>query len=307
MATYTQNTNAVANILNRRGETVIVDNLKVASDFDNLIMTKQEYGDTLEHIQTALVESEAYDVKSNDMADYKDTVLNKVYSQTPYNRLFLASTPQEEYKKALKNAKALGDLSQSVLGKMNKTWKYELYKKFVDMMENDTFTTSTTVENFTNFDIITKAERDEKIEKFLQQMFEAIIKLGFMTNDYIKLDSALTTEEKARMIATAPTGELTIYLNSSYFSWAQVDLSKRFRGMLDMGKEVNIKIINFTDATKPGFIAHDRRYQFVPRNIVAKETQPFKSTRTDHGLIVEGQFAVVPVFPATNFVQKAIV
>lgn len=305
--TYSPNTNSVANIQNRRGMTKMVENLRVLNDFDNLVRTPQEYGDTIEHVMTALSEKEAYDPKATQAGKYKDTVLNKIYNVINWSNVYYASTPQEEYKKALKDPSALANLVSSVTGKQTKTWKYDQYNEFVSMFESDTFTTDTEVENFSDFDTITKDERDEKIEKFLQQLSETVIKMGFYSNDYIKVDTALTTAQKARMIATAPAGDLTIYLNAKYFSWSQVDLSKRFRNFLDINKNVKLKIINFTDADKIGYIAHDLRYQFVPKMIVADEAKPFGVMRTDHALIVEGTFATVPLFPATLLKAKTLV
>ena len=296
-AIYTPGSNLVANIQNRRGKTAIVENLKVLNVFDNLIRTPQEYGDTLEHIQTALSESESYDPKATLAGNYKETVLNKFYNVLNFSKVYY--TPTEEYKKALASPSALASLVNSVTGKQLKAMKYDQYNKFVNMLETDTDLLETTIPDFTGIESLTKDQRDDLTEKFLQVLYETILDMGFYSNKYITVDATLTAPEKARMIATAPTGEITVYLNAKYFSWVQVDLSKRFRNMVDLGQQVNVKIVNFTDDSRPGYITHTMRYQFVPKMIQADEIKPFAVMRTDHALVVEGTYATVPAFPGT--------
>lgn len=302
---YSPVANAVSNILNRRGETYMVEVLTEDSDFDHLIQTADQFGDTMEHIDTALAESEAYDVKSNDMADYKDTVLNKYYNTINYSKVYLASTPDKEYSKAMKGAGALANLVNKVLSKIGKSWRYDQYNQFVALMEGDTDLVPTYVPVFTGIEGLAKAARDELTEKFLQVVFETVEKMRQYGQTYISVDSSLTAPEQARFIATAPADKMTLYLNTKYYSWSQVDLSRRFRNLLDLNKNLSIKIIKFTDDDRPGYLTHNLRHSWRPKDIVAKEASPFKALRTDHSLIVQGTFAKVPLYPGTVFVPSA--
>lgn len=303
---YTPNTNVVANILNRRGVTKLVDTLKENLDFDHLIQSEDEFGDTIEHIDTALSLKETYDPKNNEMADYKETVLNKYYNTINFSEVYLATTSDKEYSKALKSSRALADLVMKVIGKQRLTWRYDQYNKFVNLLETDTDLKETYVPDFTDIETKTQAERDDLTEKFLQVIFETIEKMRFYDSQFITVDPALSVEDKARFIATAPAETMTLYLNSKYYSWSQVDLSKRFRNLLDLNKNLKIKIINFVDDTRVGYLTHDLRHSWRPRMIVAKEADPFKAVRRDHSLIVEGTFAKVPLYPGTVFKASAL-
>lgn len=306
MATvYTPSTNVVANILNRRKATEIVEPMKRLTDFDEFIRTQSEFGDTLEHLQTALSESEAYDPTSNTTADYKATVLNKVYNKINFAKVYKTSTPESEYKKALTSPQALADLTSKVIAKQDLSWSYDMYQEFVSLMENDTELVDTYVPDFSTILTLTKDQREDLIEKFLQQIFETIQKMKFYSNTYISVDSSLTAPEQARFLATAMEQDIVIVLNSSYFSWSQVDLSKRFRNMIDLGKNVKLKIVDLQSATRVGYISHEGRYSFVPQLMTAREAQPFDAPRVDHAYIVEGTFAKVTQYPATVLVASA--
>jgi len=302
---YTPVANAIATILNRRSESHMVEALTENLDFDHLILTGDQFGDTMEHIDTALSESEAYDPTNNDMADYKKTVLNKYYNTINFSKVYLTSTPDAEYSKALKNAVALAALVNKVLGKQGKTWRYDQYVQFIALMEGDTDLKETYVPIFTGIQAATVDARKILTENFLQVVTETVEKMRFYSADYISVDSNLTAPEIARFIATAPSNKMTLYLNSTYYTWSQVDLSLRFRNLLDLNKDLKIKIIDFADADRIGYITHDLRHSWRPKSIVAKQANPFKALRVDHSLIVEGTFAKVPLYPGTVFVPSA--
>ena len=76
---YTPQLNTVANILNRRTDTDVIDTLKFKNTFADLIKSPIEFGDTIEHIQKALSEKKNYNPTQTISGKYVKQYLNKIY------------------------------------------------------------------------------------------------------------------------------------------------------------------------------------------------------------------------------------
>jgi len=133
---YTANLNTVSNILNRRTETIFNNNITFLTDFDHLLRTRKEYGDTLEFLTKAIAPKKVggYDPASEVMANYVETILDKYYATINIDHVYYASTNDDEYKKALLSPKSLAELSSRVVNSMNESWAIDLYKAFNDKL-----------------------------------------------------------------------------------------------------------------------------------------------------------------------------
>lgn len=315
---FTPRTNTVANILNRRTETIFANTMTKLTDFDHLMRTRQEFGDTLEFIQNALAEKNTYNPKSNNTAKYVDTILNKYYKAINVSNVYYSSTPDEEYSKAVQSPKALAELSKKVVESMSNAWAVDLYNEFNTVFSDDWGLykgngTKTTLQLdlpfgvATNFDSMTEEQKATAVNVVINKIMDTIEDMRFYGQDYINVDSTLTAQQKAKILGNADYSDLTLYIHYKWNSLIQTELSKRFRNLADLDQKIKIvkiktdsELNGIDEGNCIGFIFHNNFMNFYPKTLVARESQPLDSVRTDHALITEGTLSTCWLYPHTK-------
>jgi len=307
---YTANLNTVSNILNRRTETIFNNNITFLTDFDHLLRTRKEYGDTLEFLTKAIAPKKVggYDPASEVMANYVETILDKYYATINIDHVYYASTNDDEYKKALLSPKSLAELSSRVVNSMNESWAIDLYKAFNDKLSvvatGDVSQLVFDTESGT-FDDMTPTEKEVIVDKVLVSILNKMKDMKFYGNKYITVDSTLTADQQSRIVANARYENLTLYIHYEWYSLIQSRLSKRLRDLFDLDNK--IKIVEFNPNVANGnykpdhficHILHNNYINYYPRTITAKEVSPLDAIRVDHALIVQGTMTVNQLAPS---------
>lgn len=296
---YTPNANIVANILNRRKETVIVDALRKQTVFDNLIKNETMFGDTLEHVQKSLAEKKNFCPKLVQSGKYVQQYLNKWYTPINWGKTYYDSITRSELRKAITPNK-MADLISKIEGNNDRSWAYDFYYKCIDLLENDAEIPYIDVPDFSNFlTTVDKADRENLIERFIAIVLETMHDMSFYSNRYISVDSGLTAEQQGRLVATAPENELTFYINKTYSVWKTIDLTKRFS---EAGIKMAVKVVDLQDSNQIGYLVHNGRLGYYPHLLEGDAEKQFGTGgRVDVALSVEGTFANIPLYPAAMF------
>lgn len=296
---YTPNQNSVANIGNKIGKTMFGKRMTPLSTFKPLVREAGRFGDTSERILTALAESSAYDVTTNNRAKFEQTVLDKWYNTINFSKTYNVSIPADEYAKALRSEKQLGSFVEQQTSSLMQKWEVEQYDEFISTLEVQAFKAEVEVP-----DLTTETYTEDDVVATITKIKNTIKDMKFYGNEYITSDVNLSAPEANRMIANATTGNLTLYINPKYTTAFEEHLSGNFRKMFDI--DVKTEEIKIENADTVAYLMHSERMGYEQKKFKMTEEYVAQADRFDLFLHVQGSFYHTPLYPGCKFVKTTV-